>query len=55
MPDNMSNAGLIMTTICFLFSLLVSGFCLFPFWSVVGDCSSLQCIFSSELELSMVV
>lgn len=55
MPDNMSNAGLIMTTICFVFSLLVSGFCLFPFWSVVGDCSSLQYIFSSELDLSMVV
>lgn len=46
----MSTVGLIMTAVCFLFSLLVSGFCLFPFWSVVGDS-----IFSSELELSMGV
>lgn len=55
MPDNMATAGFIMTTICFLFSLFVSEFCLFPFWSMVRDHSSLQCIFSRELELSTVV
>lgn len=37
MPDNMSAVGIIVTTICFLFSLLVSGFCLFPFWRVVRE------------------
>lgn len=54
MPDNMSTVGIMLTTICFLFSLLASGF-LFPFWTVVSDRSSLQCMFSSELELSMAV